>query len=225
MEGSAARRKEENDEMQQELLSVTATAAKQEREIQSLKMELDAKTLGQQSEIAKLEEKIAVLEKNPVELRNAQDLQMELRVKEVKDRLEKLKWRNTSLKEENLNLRERLEQAEAMAKDNTDYDRTKALEQQLSKQMAKVKLLQSELKSMKEPPVPPSETSSSREPPASAPPKSPPHTSEKSTTQTEVLPPKTDKVAAPSPSRRLMLFGRKRVPSQDGTSDDSQPKN
>jgi hypothetical protein len=153
MEGSVARRKDENDEMQQELLTLTAAAGKQEREITSLKLELEAKTLEYQSVIAKLEHKVAVLEKTPSELRNAQDLQMELRVKEVKDRLEKLKWRNTSLKEENLNLRERLEQAELLAKANSDSDRMKELEDQLSKQLLKVKTLESELRSTREPPA------------------------------------------------------------------------
>jgi chromosome segregation ATPase len=152
MENSVARRKDENDEMQQELLVMTATAAKHEREITSLKVEMDAKVMEYQSTITKLEQKIVLLEKSPIELRNAQDLQMELRVKEVKDRLEKLKWRNTSLKEENINLRERLEKADALAKANNDNERLKELEELLAKHMLNVKSLESELNKYREPP-------------------------------------------------------------------------
>jgi hypothetical protein len=78
--------------MQQELLTLTAAAGKQEPEITSLKLELEAKDHG--VPIGHCE--VAVLEKTPSELSNAEDLRMELRVKEVKDRLEKLKWRSTS---------------------------------------------------------------------------------------------------------------------------------
>jgi hypothetical protein len=218
MEGSAARRKEENDEMQQELLTLTAAAAKQEREIQSLRMELESKTLEHKSEVAKLENKITVLEKNPQELRNAHDLQMELRVKEVKDRLEKLKWRNTSLKEENLNLRERLEQAEALAKESADHDRTKALETQLAKQMAKVKSLESQLKSLKEPPVPDVASGpGSREPPAGAQTKLVPEPPVRAASPTPASIDK--KLSAPSPTRGMLkIFGRKNVPQSPAKS-------
>lgn len=221
MEGSAARRKEENDEMQQELLTMTAAAAKQEREIQSLKLEIDACTSRHQAVIAKLEEKIAAMENIPQEHRNANDLQMELRVKEVKDRLEKLKWRNTSLKEENLNLRERLEQAEALAKENAD-DRSKDLEEQLLKQITKVKRLESELKSTKEPPV----SVLSQSPPHPVAPlpavdESTPQTGKKSTPVDAVTSQTDKKVSAASP-RRLLIFGWKRT--NEGPSDDAPLK-
>jgi hypothetical protein len=157
---------------------------------------------------------------------------MELRVKEVKDRLEKLKWRNTSLKEENLNLRERLEQAELLAKANSDSDRMKELEEQLSKQILKVKTLESELRSTREPPADePSSVFTTRES-SNADPVSIPNSilgdSSKSSPATRLTkkPPKAvttrsespitsvgssrDRLSAPSPPRRVLkLFGRK----------------
>lgn len=128
MESSAARRKQEVEEMQQELLTMTSQTTKQEREIEYLQLELEAKVETYEAESAKLQEKIAKLEANSDHHRTVADLQMKLRVKEVKDRLEKLKWWNTSLKEENENLRERVEIAEAAANENGGLDRTKELE-------------------------------------------------------------------------------------------------
>ena len=195
MEGSAARRREEIDEMQQELLSMTGASAKQEREIQSLKLELQDKETRYKAEVDKLQETITSLEKAPNDRRTAADLQMELRVKEVKDRLEKLKWRNTSLREENENLRERLELAESMAKDSVDHERMREVEVELSKQLKKVKSLETELKNLKDP----SEVRGKK--PAAGTPK-PPAVSTASPAQTE------RKTSAASP-RRLKLFGRK----------------
>ena len=224
MENSVARRKDENDELQQELLAISATSAKQEREITTLKLEMEAKSFEYQSTISKLEQKIASLERAPTELRNAQDLQMELRVKEVKDRLEKLKWRNASLKDENMNLRERLEQADALAQASSDNNRTKELEEQLTKQLFTVKSLEPELQK-----APTDPTSTARELSSPTGP----------ITETDIAPSSanvnvmdavssmeviisplkeaaassntdTRKVSAPSPSRRgLKLFGRK----------------
>ena len=224
MENSVARRKDENDELQQELLAISATSAKQEREITTLKLEMEAKSFEYQSTISKLEQKIASLERAPTELRNAQDLQMELRVKEVKDRLEKLKWRNASLKDENMNLRERLEQADALAQASSDNNRTKELEEQLTKQLLTVKSLELELQK-----APTDPTSTARELSSPTGP----------ITETDIAPSSanvnvmdavssmeviisplkeaaassntdTRKVSAPSPSRRgLKLFGRK----------------
>jgi DNA repair exonuclease SbcCD ATPase subunit len=209
MESSAARRREEVDEMQQEILIMSSQAAQLEREIKSLQFELEAKEESHRLEVSKLQEKIAKCEERPADHRNAADLQMELRVKEVKDRLEKLKWRNTALKEENENLKERLEIAEASLKENGDYNRTKELEEDLSKQQQKVISLETEIKKMK----------------AAA---SDPDPSEQQTIQPDAprppIPPsrsRTDKKPIPaSPGRRLKIFGRKRQDSnQDGDSE------
>jgi DNA repair exonuclease SbcCD ATPase subunit len=114
MVNAAAGRREEIEDMQQELVDLTATAARQERDLTAARMQLEEKHLAYQAEVAKLRETIEMLESQApeVSLRNANDLKMELRVREVKDRLEKLKFRNMSLQEENTNLRERLHQVE-----------------------------------------------------------------------------------------------------------------
>ena len=221
MENSVARRKDENDELQQELLAISATAAKQEREITTLKLEMEAKSMEYQSTISNLEQKIILLERAPTELRNAQDLQMELRVKEVKDRLEKLKWRNASLKDENMNLRERLEQADALAQANGDIDRMKELEQQLATQLLKVRHLESELNKTLVDTTASTTTSTAREPSSPTSPimetdltsSTTSTTTKEADSRSDPLPPRQPedrKVSAPSPSRRgLKLFGRK----------------
>ena len=201
MEGSAARRREEIDEMQQELLNVTAASAKQEREIQSLKLELESNDMKHKAEVEKLQQTITSLEKAPTDHRTAADLQMELRVKEVKDRLEKLKWRNTSLREENENLRERLELAESMAKDSVDHERMRDVEVELSKQLKKVKALETELKTLKDPSEGDSRPSTPKAPPIL------PLPEEKATTASS--PARVERKAPAASPRRLKLFGRK----------------
>jgi chromosome segregation ATPase len=153
MEGNAARRKEEIEEMQKELLDMTAAAAKHEREIESLKGELDTSKVNHEAELAKLKKKLSETEGAKEKNRNAQDLQMELRVKEVKDRLEKLKFRNSSLKVENINLRERLERAENLMKENDQPEKIKSLQSELDSQSRKIKKLETELERAREPPA------------------------------------------------------------------------
>lgn len=153
MEGNTARRKEEIEELQKELLDMTAAAAKHEREIEALKGELETNKSIHEAEATQLKKKVVELEGVPEKNRNAQDLQMELRVKEVKDRLEKLKWRNSSLKVENINLRERLERAETILKENDQPDRLKSLQAELNSQSRKIKKLETELERAREPPA------------------------------------------------------------------------
>jgi len=118
---ATAGRREEIEDMQQELVDVTATAARQERDIEALRQQLEDKQVAHDSQVGKLQETIELLESQigsstqqaADNRRNAQDLAMELKVKEIKDRLEKLKWRNNSLAEENGLLRDRLEKVGA----------------------------------------------------------------------------------------------------------------
>ena len=153
----------------------------------------------------------------------------ELRVKEVKDRLEKLKWRNASLKDENMNLRERLEQADILMQANGANDRMKELEEELSKQILKVSSLESELKKVSTDPISSMKGSTARE--LSSPARPTPENDVTSCCSnvdvTDAAPSmevlksaakeaattnntQARKVSAPSPSRRgLKLFGRK----------------
>ena len=133
MQNAVAGRKEEFEDMQQELVDLTATTARQERELGSLRMKLEEKHLAHEAEVAKLHETINRLESEKASFeghRNAQDLQMDLRVREVKEKLEKLKWRNSSLQEENESLRQRLAKLETHSKadfvEREKYDKLQA---------------------------------------------------------------------------------------------------
>eukprot|EP00977_Amphora_coffeiformis_P010962 scaffold2599_cov131-Amphora_coffeaeformis.AAC.3 len=149
MVNAVAGRKEEIEDMQQELVDLTATTARQERELGALRMKLEEKHLAHEAEVGKLQETIAKLEGEKANYeghRNAHDLQMDLRVREVKERLEKLKWRNTSLQEENESLRQRLAKLEAHSKaDYVERERYEKLQQEFSTQKTEVKRLQTEL--------------------------------------------------------------------------------
>jgi chromosome segregation ATPase len=123
MVSTASGRRQEIEDMQQELVDLTSRTAAQEREITSLRMQLEEKNLEHQTEVAKLTETISSLESNEdvASHRTAAELQMDIRVREVKERLEKLRWRNETLQEENVTLRQRLEKAEdALVSPNTE---------------------------------------------------------------------------------------------------------
>ena len=149
MVNAVAGRKEEIEDMQQELVDLTATTARQERELGALRMKLEEKHLAHQAEVAKLQETIAKLEGEKAHYeghRNAHDLQMDLRVREVKERLEKLKWRNTSLQEENESLRQRLAKLESHSKaDYVERERYDKLQLDFSDYKKQVNRLQTEL--------------------------------------------------------------------------------
>lgn len=196
MENRAVARREEIEDMQQELVDLTSMVAQQDREIKSLQGLLQDRKIQYESEVSKLKETVAILDKeNSEDHRSAADLQMELRLREVKDRLEKLKWRNSSLSEENEGLRERLQKAEAQrAAGTVDQGRLGELQMELEGQHIKVKSLEDEILELRSTTVPKS-----------------------------VMPPtprSSRKASQPSPSRRLGFLGRKRANSQDPTSDE-----
>ena len=79
MVNAAAGRKEEIEDMQQELVDLTATTARQERELGALRMKLEEKHLAHEAEVCKLHEQISKLEVEKAQYeghRNAHDLQM-----------------------------------------------------------------------------------------------------------------------------------------------------
>jgi chromosome segregation ATPase len=78
MESSAARRREEVDEMQQEILNMTSQAAQLEREIKSLQFELEAKEESHRLEVSKLQEKIAKYEERQADYNRTKELEEEL---------------------------------------------------------------------------------------------------------------------------------------------------
>ena len=185
--------------------------------------------------IQKLNEKIELMQSgsenadNHSERRNALDLQMELRLKEVKDRLEKLKWRNNALTEENELLRGRLQKAEAKLNESiSKLELTDQLEIELTIQKNKVEELSESLRRLREPP------SSNEEPTVPLAPKNPtPGTQPEPVTLTPpAIPPtpvqemKTTPVMTPSSSAKekrsttphrpiLGFLGRRRKDNQD----------
>jgi len=147
MENAASGRREEVDEMQQELLDLTSTNSKQEREIKSLEMQLEQEKASHQIEVVKLTENVTQLE---AKISHSDDLEMESRLQTVKERLEKLSWRNNALKEENAALKDRLLKAEANTQENAEEDMAH-MKQAIIKLRKKVKEQQVELKAFKEP--------------------------------------------------------------------------
>jgi len=157
METTAVGRREEIEDMQQELVAHTKRAASQEREITSLRMQTEEMNLEHQAEVAKLNENIASMENtvDSADHRSAMDIQMDVRVREVKDRLEKLKWRNQSIQDENKTLRGLLERAQQEIMKERNGGRSADLEQELKAQKLLVNELQTELKIAAAPPAKP----------------------------------------------------------------------
>jgi chromosome segregation ATPase len=157
METTAKDRKKEIEDLQQECVDLTTANGKQEREIKALQSELEEKAIKHKSEVEDLQKRIAVLEEetaNESEHRNAADLKMELRVQEVRDRLEKLKWANTSLKEDNELLRERLGKAEEVAHVKlAGQDELNELKFGIRKRNDRIKELELELETLKLSPI------------------------------------------------------------------------
>ena len=144
MEHAVADRKEEIEDMQQELVDLTATTARQERELGAMRMKLEEKHLAHEAEISKLQDVITRLEGEKANLlghRNAHDMQMDLRIREVKEKLEKMKWRNQSLQDENESLRQRVAKLESHSK--TDFVEREKYEKVYSDLSEKKKELQS----------------------------------------------------------------------------------
>ena len=235
MENNVVNRREEIEGLQQEVADMAATIAKQEREIKTLRGQLDDKKIAHELEIQKLNEKIELMQSgsenadNHSERRNALDLQMELRLKEVKDRLEKLKWRNNALTEENELLRGRLQKAEAKLNESiSKLELTDQLEKELTIQKNKVEELSESLRRLREPPSSHEESTVRLAPKKPAPETHP----EPATLTPPALPPtpvqeiKTTPVMTPSTSVRdkrsttphrpiLGFLGRRRKENQD----------
>lgn len=147
MEDVVADRKEEIEDMQQELVDLTSTSARQERELGALRMKLEEKHLAHEAEVARLQETISKLEGEKAHFeghRTAHDMQMDLRVREVKEKLEKLKWRNSSLQEENESLRQRISKLESNS-NFVERDKYEKLQMDFSEQKKEMKRLQTEL--------------------------------------------------------------------------------
>jgi chromosome segregation ATPase len=135
MERTSLNRRAEIEEMQQEMIDTSSKAQRQDREITSLKMTLEDCRLEHKSELYKLKDQIRAMEEDasPKVVEQAAPKKVDVRLDDVKERLENLKWRNTSLQEENLKLRTRLERVEGEVSINrSDQDKVSAMEHEVA---------------------------------------------------------------------------------------------
>jgi chromosome segregation ATPase len=154
MDSISTSRRGEFEEMRQELTDITSIVAQQNNQIKSLQGTLQDKKVEYEIEMDKLKAEILSLEnerdQNGPQHRDAFDLQMEIRLREVKERLEQLQFRNQALIGENTKLREKLAEAEVMQPGrSSDREKIAKLQQELGVQTAKVTTLEAQLSDMK----------------------------------------------------------------------------
>lgn len=135
MERTSLSRRAEIEEMQQEMIDTSSKAQRQEREITSLKMTLEESRLDHKAEATKLKEQLKHMEQPPAvrEVTNQSNAKLD----DYKERLENLKWRNSTLQEENLKLRTRLEKVDESTR--SDQETSTALHQEVTRLRKQVK--------------------------------------------------------------------------------------
>eukprot|EP00934_Nitzschia_sp_Nitz4_P000179 Nitzschia sp. Nitz4//scaffold481_size5438//445//4998//NITZ4_009224-RA/size5438-processed-gene-0.2-mRNA-1//-1//CDS//3329552871//179//frame0 len=143
MEHATSKRRGEVEGLQQELMQLEGRALKQEREITALKMQVEESKLEHKAEVVQLKEVIAKMEQEGPQ--SAADLKRDDRMLEVRERLEQLKARNTSLQEENLKLSGRLERKVIEAR-AMEFDKERA--EDLDKENASLRQQMKELESI-----------------------------------------------------------------------------
>ena len=113
MQRTSLSRRAEIEEMQQEMINTSSKSQRQDREISSLKMELEEARLNHRSEVTRLRDQLDSIDKMD---RSPSEREIKTRTEDkvngMKERLENMRWRNTNLTEENEELRNRLERAE-----------------------------------------------------------------------------------------------------------------
>lgn len=113
MEKQTLARRADAEETQQEMMDCLAKTARQEREISALRMELEETGLRHRDATAKLQERVRSLEEEAPSQRAVQTQRDDVRVEELNNTIQQLKWRNSSLEGENRDLAERLANGEA----------------------------------------------------------------------------------------------------------------
>lgn len=205
MERSTIGRRAEIEEMQQEVIDSTGKAQKLEREITSLKMTLEQKELEHESQMNKLEERFVAMQESP--LVTSMNKETTERIADLKEKFENLKWRNTSLQEENKGLRTKLERAQdTTATMKNDKYRASALESENESLMKRVEELEVERSHWGSSTAPSSRTHSSSQ--NTQPSSKPPTPIESSSTRAlsrlarSGSAPRGTKASSPSPSRK-----------------------
>jgi len=150
MVDSTKRRRDESENLQQEIMELETNKAKLEREMLGLKTQLDASKNEKEEEVARLNKVISSLKEDnqlAKDVANSEDIN---RIMEVRQRLGQLKDRNTSLAEENERLVSRLDRALKKNQSLSTYkDQARTFEQECSALRNQVEELEQSIVSFK----------------------------------------------------------------------------
>ena len=144
-------RRDEVEEMHQELMDSSAKLKNQEREIAALKMKLEEGKLQHSVELSNLRSQLATREIESVTVKGARAIREEMEIGELNETVRQLKRRNTSLMDENSKLNAELETLEADKRANGKRDkwRTSALKEQVKALTLRVQELDGKTKEYK----------------------------------------------------------------------------
>jgi chromosome segregation ATPase len=155
MESATEKRRGDVEELQQEVIEIETRAMKQEREIMTLKMRVEEGKLDHKAEVVRLKDTIVQLEQESPLAKTVAELQNDDRMLEVRERLEQLKMKNSSLQEENLKLGGRLERAIIEIRSfEAEKEHADALEKDVARLQRTVKKLEEILHSGGPPKIP-----------------------------------------------------------------------
>lgn len=144
-------RRDEVDEMQEELMDKSAKLKQKEREISALKMKLEEEKLQHADEIAKMRNQLATRGVESATVKGAREIKDEKEIAELKESIQQLRRRNTTLSEENSKLCARIDNLETDKKNigGTDKWRTSALKDQVKTLMLRVQELEGRHKELR----------------------------------------------------------------------------
>ena len=144
-------RRDEVEEMQQEIIDSSAKLKQKEREIAALKMKLDEEKLHRADDVAKIRNQLATREMESVTAKGAREIRDVMEIRELNETIQQLKRRNNNLSEENSKLCAKLEGMESEKKTTgrTDKSRTSALKEQVRTLVLRVQELEGRHKELR----------------------------------------------------------------------------
>mmetsp|Transcript_22237 Transcript_22237/g.31866 ORF Transcript_22237/g.31866 Transcript_22237/m.31866 type:complete len:488 (+) Transcript_22237:145-1608(+) len=144
-------RRDEVEEMQQEIMDSSAKLKQKEREIAALKMKLDEEKLQHADDIARIRNQLATRGMESVTAKGAREIRDEMEITELNETIQQLKRRNNNLSEENSKLCAKLESMEPEKKTTgyTDKSRTSALKEQVKTLVLRVQELEGRHKELR----------------------------------------------------------------------------
>ena len=118
MEKISLQRRAEIEEMQQELMDYTSKTTKLEREVSSLSLSLNEEKHKHKIEVDKLKQKIAALDAEPSFANDTRHNETDDNREKIEltEKIEHMKWLNSTMKDENNKLKEKLAKAISMTK-------------------------------------------------------------------------------------------------------------